>query len=74
MSVFTKVGRVTAAAAAFAAIATPAHAVGEMPSLVHDIGISLLLSGLLAVVLTRLRLPAIAGFIIAGVVAGPLGL
>jgi Kef-type K+ transport system membrane component KefB len=74
MSVFKQVGRAAVPAVAFAATATPAHAVGEMPSLVHDIGISLFLSGLLAVVLTRLRLPAIAGFIIAGIVAGPLGL
>ncbi len=45
-----------------------------MPSLVHDIGLGLLLSGILAVLFTRVRLPAIAGFIIAGIVAGPLGL
>ena len=47
---------------------------GAMPSLVHDIGMALLLSGILAVLFTRARLPAIAGFIIAGVAAGPLGL
>lgn len=45
-----------------------------MPSLVRDIGLGLLLSGVLAVIFTRLKLPAIAGFIIAGVAAGPLGL
>jgi len=55
--------------------ASPAMAAGgEMPSLVRDIGLALLLSGVFAVVFTRVRLPAIAGFIIAGVAAGPLGL
>ncbi|MEO8667410.1 MAG: cation:proton antiporter [Bauldia sp.] len=58
-----------------AVAASPALASeGEMPSLVHDIGLGLLLSGVLAVLFTRARLPAIAGFIIAGVAAGPLGL
>jgi Kef-type K+ transport system membrane component KefB len=57
------------------AAASPAHAAGsEMPSLVHDIGIALLLSGILAVLFARIKFPAIAGFILAGVVAGPLGL
>ena len=37
------------------------------------IGIAIFLSGLLAVLFTRIRLPALAGFIIAGIVAGPLG-
>ena len=66
----------TAGAAVLALMtATPAMASGSgMPSLVQDIGLALLLSGALAVVFTRLRMPAIAGFIIAGVVAGPLGL
>ncbi|MEX0852769.1 MAG: cation:proton antiporter [Bauldia sp.] len=68
------VGLMGLAALAQIVAVTPAHAAGEMPSLVHDIGISLFLSGLLAVVFTRVRLPAIAGFIIAGVVAGPLAL
>jgi len=55
--------------------ATPALAAGgETPSLVQDIGIALFLSGLLALVFTRIKLPALAGFIIAGIVAGPLGL
>jgi Kef-type K+ transport system membrane component KefB len=58
------------------ALATvPAHAAGnELPTLVHDIGIGLFLSGVLAIVFARIRLPAIAGYILAGVVAGPLGL
>ena len=63
-----------AAALVFMLAATmPAAAAGdEMPSLVHDIGIAVFLSGFLAVIFTRIKLPAIAGFIIAGVVAGPL--
>jgi Kef-type K+ transport system membrane component KefB len=47
---------------------------GEMPSLVHDIGISLLVAGVLGVVFTRLRIPSIAAFLVAGVLIGPLGL
>lgn len=55
--------------------ARPAYAAGgEMTALVHDIGIGLFLSGLCAIVFSRLHLPAIAGYIVAGVVAGPLGL
>jgi hypothetical protein len=33
---------------------------GEMPSLVHDIGISLLAAGVLGVIFTRLKIPSIA--------------
>jgi Kef-type K+ transport system membrane component KefB len=58
------------------AVATaPARAAGdELPTLVHDIGIGMFLSGVLAIVFARIRFPAIAGYILAGVVAGPLGL
>ena len=63
-----------AAALLIAAVVGPAHASGgETPSLVQDIGVAIFLSGLLAVLFTRIRLPALAGFIIAGIVAGPLG-
>lgn len=47
---------------------------GEMPSLVHDIGISLLTAGLLAVIFTKLKIPSIAAFLVAGIVIGPIGL
>jgi Kef-type K+ transport system membrane component KefB len=47
---------------------------GDMPSLVHDIGISLLVAGALGVIFTRLKIPSIAAFLIAGIVIGPLGL
>jgi len=46
---------------------------GEMPSLVHDIGISLLTAGVLAVIFTKLKIPSIAAFLIAGIVIGPIG-
>jgi len=60
----------------FLGAALPAMALasgGEMPPLVHDIGFSLLLSGLLAVLFNRFAIPSIAAFLVAGVVAGPIG-
>jgi len=47
---------------------------GAMPSLVHDIGISLLAAGLLGVIFTRLKIPTIAAPLVAGVLIGPIGL
>lgn len=47
---------------------------GDMPSLVHDIGISLLAAGTLGVLFTRLRIPSIAAFLLAGVLVGPVAL
>lgn len=47
---------------------------GEMPSLVHDIGISLLTAGLLGLVFNRFGIPSIAAFLVAGVIVGPQGL
>ena len=47
---------------------------GEMPSLVHDIGLSLLVAGVLGVIFTRLKIPSIAAFLLAGMVIGPIGL
>jgi len=56
------------------ATATPALAAGEgLPPLVQDIGIALFLSGFLAILFARIKFPAIAGFIVAGIIAGPLG-
>lgn len=46
---------------------------GEMPSLVHDIGISLLTAGVLAVVFTKLKIPSVAAFLVAGIIIGPIG-
>jgi Kef-type K+ transport system membrane component KefB len=47
---------------------------GEMPSLVHDIGIAFLSAGALGVIFTRLKIPSIAAFLVAGVLIGPIGL
>ena len=47
---------------------------GEMPSLVHDIGISLLSAGAVGVIFTKLRIPSIAAFLLAGIIIGPIGL
>jgi Kef-type K+ transport system membrane component KefB len=56
-------------------LTAPAYASGaELPPLVHDIGVSALFSGALAIVFSRIRIPAIAGYILGGVVAGPLAL
>ncbi|NIM71260.1 MAG: hypothetical protein GTN86_12150 [Xanthomonadales bacterium] len=65
----------TTPAALFLLLLSPAaHAAGaDMPSLVHDIGISLLAAGLLAVIFTRLHIPSIAAFLVAGIVIGPIG-
>lgn len=51
----------------------PAFAASEeMPSLVHDIGVTLLLAGVLAVIFVPLKIPGVAAFLLAGVIAGPL--
>ncbi|MEJ8566913.1 cation:proton antiporter [Elongatibacter sediminis] len=47
---------------------------GDMPSLVHDIGISLMVAGALAVIFNRAHIPSIAAFLLAGVIIGPIGL
>ena len=53
-------------------LASPAHASGgALPTLVEDIGVSLLVAGVLAVVFARLKIPSIAAFILAGVLVGP---
>jgi Kef-type K+ transport system membrane component KefB/voltage-gated potassium channel Kch len=57
------------------AAASPAHAAGEaLTPLVHDVGMALFLSGVLAVLFARIKFPAIAGYILGGLVAGPLAL
>jgi Kef-type K+ transport system membrane component KefB len=47
---------------------------GAMPSLVHDIGLSLLAAGVLGVIFTRMKIPSIAAFLLAGILIGPIGL
>jgi Kef-type K+ transport system membrane component KefB/Trk K+ transport system NAD-binding subunit len=67
--------RLGLALAALVAAATPSFAAGgPLPPLVHDIGMGLFLSGFLAILFARIKFPAIAGYILAGIVAGPLGL
>ena len=46
---------------------------GGLPSLVHDIGFSILLAGILAILFTRFKIPTIAAFLLAGVLLGPTG-
>lgn len=46
----------------------------ELPPLVHDIGIALFLSGFLAILFARIKFPPIAGYILGGLIAGPLAL
>ena len=44
-----------------------------LPALVLDIGLALVGAGLLAIVFTRLRIPTVAAFLLAGVLLGPVG-
>jgi Kef-type K+ transport system membrane component KefB len=46
---------------------------GEMSSLIHDIGLCIVVAGLLAIVFVRLRIPEIAAYLVAGVLLGPIG-
>ncbi len=51
-----------------------ALASGEgLSSLVRDIGICIMLAGVLAIVFTRLKIPELAAFLVAGVLVGPSG-
>jgi Kef-type K+ transport system membrane component KefB/Trk K+ transport system NAD-binding subunit len=54
-------------------VSAVASGTGDMPSLVHDIGYCVVLAGMLAIVFTRIRIPVIAAFLLAGVVVGPVG-
>jgi Kef-type K+ transport system membrane component KefB len=68
-------GVVAGTAALFALVPSSAFAAGgELPPLVRDIGVALFLSGFLAILFARIRFPAIAGYILGGIVAGPLAL
>lgn len=67
--------RLAALTAALVLLPLPAFAAGSgLPPLVRDIGYSLLLAGVLAVLFTRFRLPSTAAFLAAGILAGPQGL
>jgi Kef-type K+ transport system membrane component KefB len=45
----------------------------SLPPIVQDIGLALLISGILAVLAIRLKIPVIAAFLVAGVLIGPVG-
>lgn len=51
-----------------------AHAAGELPELVIDMGTGLLVAGILGIIFAKLRLPTIAAFILAGFLLGPQAL
>jgi Kef-type K+ transport system membrane component KefB len=44
-----------------------------LPELVLDIGLALVAAGILAIGFTRLRIPTVAAFLLAGVILGPVG-
>ena len=46
---------------------------GGLPELVLDIALALVLAGVLAIGFTRLRIPTVAAFLVAGVILGPIG-
>ena len=50
-----------------------ANASGALPSLVEDIGICVVFAGVLAIAFTKLKIPVIAAFLIAGIAVGPIG-
>ncbi len=50
-----------------------ANASGTLPSLVEDIGICVVFAGILAIAFTKLKIPVIAAFLIAGIAVGPIG-
>ena len=47
---------------------------GDLPPLVEDFGVCLLVAAVLAVLFERLRIPTIAAFLAGGVLIGPVGL
>ncbi len=46
---------------------------GQLPTLVLDIGLALAAAGILVTVFSRLRIPSIAAFLVAGILLGPVG-
>jgi Kef-type K+ transport system membrane component KefB len=45
-----------------------------LPTLVVDIALALVVAGVLAILFTRLRIPTVAAFLLAGVLLGPVGI
>ena len=65
--------RLLAAISLLALYPSAALASGEgLPSLVRDIGICIMLAGVLAIGFTRLKIPEIAAYLAAGVLVGPI--
>ncbi len=58
-------------AAAFALLPSTAYAAGELPELVIDMGTGLLVAGILGIIFSKLRIPTISAFILAGFLLGP---
>jgi Kef-type K+ transport system membrane component KefB len=56
-----------------ATVVLAAGGAAELPTLVRDIGLALVAAGALAVLFTRLRIPTVAAFLLAGVLLGPVG-
>ena len=56
------------------AVSLAAGAAGGVSPLVRDLGLCLVAAGLLSVAFVRLKIPAIAALLVAGVVLGPAGL
>jgi Kef-type K+ transport system membrane component KefB len=58
-----------------ALVAVPAAGGADagLPELVLDIGLALVVAGVLAIGFTRLRVPTVAAFLLAGVLIGPIG-
>jgi Kef-type K+ transport system membrane component KefB/voltage-gated potassium channel Kch len=44
-----------------------------LPELVLDIGLALVAAGVLAILFTRIKIPTVAAFLLAGVILGPIG-
>ena len=56
-------------------LASPALAAGtDMPSLVYDIGISIFVASILAILFVRVKIPSIAAFLVCGILIGPIGI
>jgi len=70
----TLLSRLLAAGCLLALYPVNVLASGEgLPSLVRDIGICIMLAGVLAIAFTRMKIPEIAAYLAAGVIVGPVG-
>ena len=66
--------RLAATVAVLCLLPTMALASGsDIPSLIQDIGFCIVLAGVLAIIFTRLHIPEVAAFLVAGIIVGPIG-